>query len=224
MVPARRPHHRAARAVRFTIPAAPALVVAAGELRATLDGASLEAVRHAARASRDAWVESILAGLVLALAAAARGPGAGRRTAAMIRDLAARVTDGSVARLSLAQLRALAAFLAEHLDAGAAVITLELDDDTAARIQAGLAPEADDHALAGALRATIDVTLARLLDAPLALLGLGAVMRTALRVGRAAIAGRIHAEVDRAVRQADARARLRAMLAGFLVDGAATPS
>jgi hypothetical protein len=218
VIAARHPHQRAARAARFTIPAAGALVVAAEELRTALADGALEPGRRAARAAGHAWVESILDGLVLTLAAAARGPGAGRRTAGMIRDLAAKVTEGSVARLSLLQLDALGAFLGDHLDASAATIELELEGDTAERILAGLAPEVGDQALAAALRTTIDVTLARLLDAPLALLGLGVVMRTALRLGRGAIGSRIHGEVDRAVQQDDARARLRAMLAGFVVE------
>ncbi len=218
MIAARRPHHSTACAVRFTIPAAPALVAAAEGLRTALADGALEPGRRAARAAGHAWVESILDGLVLALAAAARGPGAGRRTATMIRDLAAKVTEGSVSRLSLVQLGALDAFLGEHLDPRAATIELPLEGDTARRIQAGLAPEVGDQHLAAALRTTIDVTLVRLLDAPLALLGLGVVMRTALRLGRGAIGSRIHAEVDRAVQRADARARLQAMLAGFVVE------
>jgi hypothetical protein len=47
-------------------------------------------------------------------------------------------------------------------------------------------------------------------------LPLGLVTRAAAKVGRAAIAHRVHAEVDRAVADPDAADRLRALLVGYL--------
>lgn len=190
------------------IPATPALVACAAALRAADDDAR---VRAEARAAGDAWVEAVLEGFVLTVAAAARGRTAGRRTAATARDLADTLIGSGTRRLDREHAAGFIAFLDARLAPGPPP-TIRVPIDVA--VAAALAPgdRDDPRALAAALHATIDAALAGLLDAPLALLPLGLMARTAARVGRAAIASRVHGEVDRAVDDPAAAARLRALL------------
>lgn len=200
------------------VPASPSLCACATALREV--AADPSAVRAAARAAGEAWVESVLDGFVLPVAAAARGRPAGRRTAAAARDLADGLIGAGTRRLDAAAAAAFVAFLDERLAPGPPpTIAVPLEPPLAAALaslaRVSTAPGAP-AALAEALHATIDAGLAGLLDAPLALLPLGLVTRAAAKVGRAAIAHRVHAEVDRAVADPDAADRLRALLVGYL--------
>lgn len=200
------------------VPASPSLCASATALREV--AADPSALRAAARAAGEAWVESVLDGFVLPVAAAARGRPAGRRTAAAARDLADGLIGAGTRRLDGAAAAAFVAFLDERLAPGPPpTIAVPLDPPLAAALARLARVSADPGApaaLAEALHATIDAGLAGLLDAPLALLPLGLVTRAAAKVGRAAIAHRVHAEVDRAVADPDAADRLRALLVGYL--------
>ena len=195
------------------------LVDAGARLRAAAVGSSVAELRTAARAAGEAWVETILDGFVLALAAAARGRAAGRRTAATIRDLADTIVSSGTRRLDDAHAAGFIAFLEAHVHAGPpGTIEFAIEAPLAEALTPVLAIDgaATPPVLARALHATVDATLAAVLDGPLALLGLGVLARTAVRVGRAAVTGRVHAGIGRAVHDPAAAARLRAMLAGYV--------
>lgn len=205
----------------LAIPASARLVAAADDLaRAVERAAEVEVLRTCAHAVGLAWVEALLDGFVLPLAAAARGPGAGQRTSAMIRDLAGTLVGHGVRRTDLARGRTVVTFLDTHVvTAPVPEVRFAIDDRLGAAIAAASGPAAPAPAVAAALHTTVDTTLAHCLDGPLAVLGLGVVTRTAARVGRAAIASRVRGEVDRAVLVPEARARLQATLAGFVRSG-----
>ena len=200
----------------FAVAAGPALTAAALALREAVAAAADEAVlRELARVVGNAWVETLVDGFVRPLAAAARGPGAGQRTATMIRDLAESIIGSSARRTDLARATAFVAFLDAHQRATPPTIHFAIDADFARMLGPTLAADANPPTLAAGLHAMVDVTLRQFLDGPLALLGVGLVTRTAVRVGRLAIASRVRREIDRAVGEPVARERLRAMLASF---------
>ncbi|MBK7075736.1 MAG: hypothetical protein IPH44_25930 [Myxococcales bacterium] len=207
----------AADAGEFAVAAGPALTAAASALRqAVADGADEVQLRELARLVGNAWVETLVDGFVRPLAAAARGPGAGQRTATMIRELAESIIGSSARRTDLARATAFVAFLDAHQRATPPTIHFAIDADFARVLGPALAADAAPPALAAGLHAMVDVTLRQFLDGPLALLGVGLVTRTAVRVGRLAIASRVRREIDRAVGEPTARERLRAMLATFV--------
>ncbi|MBK9036193.1 MAG: hypothetical protein IPL61_33945 [Myxococcales bacterium] len=203
---------------RFAIPAGAALVEAAAALRrAALPDAPVDELRAAARTAGEAWVDTILDGFVLALAAAARGRAAGRRTASTIRDLADTIVGSGTRRLDAVHADGFIAFLDAHVaDGPAATIVFPLEPALAEALTPALAADVPPPVLARALHATVDATLTNFLDAPLALLGLGLVVRTGVRIGRAAVASRVRGEIERAVRDPAAAARLQAMLLGYV--------
>ncbi|MBL8625917.1 MAG: hypothetical protein JNK64_31675 [Myxococcales bacterium] len=206
----------AAAAGEFAVAAGPALTAAALALREAVAAAADEAqLRELARVVGNAWVETLVDGFVRPLAAAARGPGAGQRTATMIRELAESIIGSSARRTDLARATAFVAFLDAHQRATPPTIHFAIDADFARVLGPALAADASPATLAAGLHAMVDVTLRQFLDGPLALLGVGLVTRTAVRVGRLAIASRVRREIDRAVGEPTARARLRAMLASF---------
>ena len=201
-------------ATQLAVPAGDALVASAAALRAAFAAdAGMPAIHEAARKTGDAWIDALLEGFLLPLAAASRGPGAGLRTAATVHDLGERVIEQAIRKADRKRVAAFVAFLDARLDG--AVLRAPVDDTLAAAIAPAL--EGDDpEALATALHATIDAALRRFLDEPLATLGLGALTAAAMRVGRFAVARRTHREVDRAVQAPESAARLRAALAQFV--------
>ncbi|MCA9680300.1 MAG: hypothetical protein H6709_11675 [Kofleriaceae bacterium] len=213
---------------RFAIPATASLVVAAADVRvAVAAGAPVASLRALARVAGEAWVETILEGFVLALAAASRGPGSGRRTAATLRDLSDKIVGSGSKRADAARVAALVGYFDEHLVAGPPPrITFAIDDELAAALTptlqiAATGAPVPPEVLGAALHATVDATLVRFFDGPLTVLGLGVLLRTAVRIGRSAVTGRVHGEVDRAVKDAEASARLVTMLRGYVAAPAA---
>ncbi|MEZ4401506.1 MAG: hypothetical protein R3B06_15885 [Kofleriaceae bacterium] len=201
---------------RFAVIAAPALLDAATALTAAITRDEPAGFPAVARQVGAAWVDTILDGFVLTLAAAARGPGSGQRTATMIRDLAESLIGASVRRTDRARAVGFAAFLDQHLTRQPPTVGFAVEPGLAAAVGPALADAtAPAPVLADALHATIDAALARLLDEPLGVLGLGLVTRTAARLGRATIARRVHAEVDRAVLDPVAQPRLAQALTGY---------
>jgi hypothetical protein len=115
------------------VPASPSLCACATALREV--AADPSAVRAAARAAGEAWVESVLDGFVLPVAAAARGRPAGRRTAAAARDLADGLIGAGTRRLDGAAAAAFVAFLDERLAPGPPpTIAVPLDPPLAAAL------------------------------------------------------------------------------------------
>ncbi len=213
--PGASPHRT--RGERFRIPSSPRLIEAAAALHDGLaDGAETPALRAASKAAAEAWVETLIDGFLLTLAAAARGPGSGRRTATTVRDLAAGLIDSGTRRLDVDGATRLDGFLAAHLDdATPPRIALAVTPTLAAALDPALATPTPPL-LATALHATVDAMLAGLLDAPLALLELGFFARTATKLGRVAVTSRIHGEVDRAVNDPVAAERLHALLLDYV--------
>lgn len=205
------------RGEQFRIPSSPRLIEAAAALHDALAvGAEAPELRVASKAAAEAWVETLIEGFLLTLAAAARGPGAGRRTATTVRDLSTGLIDNGTRRLDGDGATRLDGFLTAHLDdATPPRIALPLTPSLAAALDPALATPTPPL-LATALHATVDAMLAGLLDAPLALLELGLFARTATKLGRVAVTGRIHGEVDRAVKDPAAAERLHAMLVGYV--------
>lgn len=201
---------------RFAVVAAPALLDAAAALTTAIEHDEPAAFPAVARQVGAAWVDTILDGFVLTLAAASRGPGSGQRTATMIRDLADSLIGASVRRTDRARAVGFAGFLDQHLTRQPPTVGFAVERGLADAVAPALADgAAPPPVLAAALHATIDAALARLLDEPLGVLGLGLVTRTAARLGRATIARRVHAEVDRAVLDPVAHPRLVRALAGY---------
>lgn len=206
-----------ARGERFRIPSSERLIEAATALHDALAiGADVPTLRTASKTAAEAWVETLIDGFLLTLAAAARGPGAGRRTATTVRDLAAGLIDNGTRRLDGDGATRLDEFLTTHLDdATPPRIALAVTPTLAAALDPALATPTPPL-LASALHVTVDAMLAGLLDAPLALLELGFFARTATKLGRVAVTGRIHGEVDRAVKDPAAAERLHAMLLAYV--------
>ena len=176
-------------------------------------------LRPAARAPGLAWVDTLLDGFVLALAESARGRGAGRRTAATLRELADTIVGSGARRIDHAHATRFLGFVDDHVRAGPpATIAFAIEPALVVALTPALVagPAVAPTVLATALHALIDATLTRFLDAPLALLSLGMVARTAVRLGRGAVASRVHGELGRAVHDPAAAARLQARLVGYV--------
>ncbi len=204
----------------LAIPTSDRLVAAADALRTACrtDAAPAE-LRPAARAAGLAWVDSLLDGFVLALAESARGRGAGRRTAATLRELADTIVGSGARRIDHAHATRFLGFVDDHLRPGPpATIAFAIEPALAVALTPALVagPTVAPTVLATALHALFDATLTRFLDAPLALLSLGMVARTAVRLGRGAVASRVHGELGRAVHDPAAAARLQARLVGYV--------
>ena len=210
-------------------------IAAPDELRA---GAALDAgeavpltelrVRAGALAHR--YVDAVLDGFVLALARAVRGtPGAGGRTAGLVRGFADRFVTPGVRRAGRPQIEDFLGFLHHHVVRApgrepAVVIAFGVDEDFAAALTPALAAAAagapaDREALHPALHAMVDECMHHFLDAPLALLHLGLLARAAIAVGRSGIATRAHGAIDGVLDGPDdaAVARLAAFLGGAVV-------
>jgi len=198
----------------LAVPAGDELVASAAALRAAIDsGADMTVVQDAARRTGDAWIEALLHGFMLPLAAASRGPGAGKRTAATVHDLGEKVVEQAVRRADRKRVTDFVALLDSRLDGG----FLRAPVDASLAEQLARALDGDDpETLATALHGTIDEALRRFLDEPLGTLGLGLVTAAAMKVGRFAVARRTHREVDHAVQVPESAARLRAQLAQFV--------
>jgi hypothetical protein len=208
------------RAVAIPAPAALVAAVAAIDDGARR-GAPLPAMRELATGAARLWVEAVLDGFVLALAREIRGGPSGGRTVALARGVADRVIDHGARRADANAMAAVVAFFAARVvaRAPAPVIAFPVDGalDAALAPALGASPTAD--AVAAALHALLDSALDHLLDQPIALLGLGAVARAAVAVGRAGLASRAHRGIDRAIADLDAIGRMAGFLARSIVAG-----
>jgi hypothetical protein len=180
-------------------------------------GADLETLRALAATAATAWVDAVLHGFVGALATAVRGASSGQRSIALARAVADRIVAQGARRAERAAIDAVIAFLAEHvavLPEGPAIV-FPIDDALAAAIGPALATHgAELPARVGvAMHATIDRALHHLFDVPVGLLGMGAMARAAIAVGRAGLAARAHRGVDGAITAPDAADRLARFLA-----------
>jgi len=219
---------------RFVIPAPAALETAMQALtEARRDGAGLDLLRLRATAAGHAWIEAVLDGFILAMARALRGGPSGQRTAALVRGAGDRVIDGAVRRARAEQIAALDTYLASHVGPGAegAVIGYPVSARLAATLAPALAAagsgRAGEHVaeIAAAMHATADETLRELLDVPLGLLELGAVLRATVAIGRSAALGRAHGDIDRALaRSTEAAGRVAEFLARGVVAAPPTPA
>ena len=209
---------------RFVIPA-PA------ELRDGSDGldpgAPLDEVRAHAAGLAHRYIDSVVDGFVLALARAVRGvPGAGARSASLVRGFADRFVTPGVRGARRAQIDDFVEFLRHHVieAGGRTVIAFTVDEDFALALTPALAAAAagdprDRDALHPALHSMVDECMHHFLDAPLAMLHLGLLARAAIAVGRSGVTTRAHGLIDRVLAGDDDDAVLR--LSAFLADSIA---
>jgi hypothetical protein len=204
-------------------------IAAPDDLRTTalvLDcaGAPLPELRAAAATLAHRYIDTVLEGFILALARAVRGvPGAGARSAGLVRSFADRFVTPGVRRARRDQIEDFVGFLCHHLVVlgGRSVIAFAVDEDFAGALAPAVAAAAagapaDRDALHPALHAMIDECMHHYLDAPLAMLHLGLVARAAIAVGRGGITTRAHGLVDDVLGGADQAPIAR--LAAFLGD------
>ena len=196
---------------RFAIAAPPDLRVALDTIDAA-DGASpIAELRARASDLAHRYIDAVLDGFILALARAVRGvPGAGARTASLVRGFADRFVTPGVRHARREQIADFLEFLRHHLTAvgDRAVIAFAVDEDFAASLGPALASAAsgdpgDREALHPALHAMIDECMHHFLDAPLAMLHLGLFARAAIAVGRSGVTTRAHSMVDDVLARGD---------------------
>jgi hypothetical protein len=185
-------------------------------------GAPLEEVRAAAGELAHRYIDAVVEGFVLALARAVRGvPGAGARSARMVRGFADRFVTPGVRSARREQIDNFVGFLRHHVIErdGRTVVAFMVDEDFAQALAPALAAAAvgdpgDREALHGALHAMVDECMHHFLDAPLAMLHLGLLARAAIAVGRSGVTTRAHGLIDGVLRGPDEAAVVR--LAEFL--------
>jgi hypothetical protein len=205
--------------------------------------APLAELRAAAAEVAHRYIDAVVDGFLLALARAVRGvPGAGARSANLVRSMADRFVTPGVRAAKREQIADFLAFLRHHViaragagparhasgapDASASIcrLTFAVDEDFASALGPALAAAAagapcDREALHPALHAMIDECMHHFLDAPLAMLHLGLVARAAIAIGRSGITTRAHGLVDDVLARPDdaAVARLAEFLGGAIV-------
>jgi hypothetical protein len=199
---------------RFAI-AAPAEL---GRAAHALDpDAPLAELRAAAADLAHRYIDAVIDGFLVALAVAVRGvPGAGARSANLVRSMADRFVTPGVRAARREQIADFLAFLRDHVSD--ARLSFAVDDGFAAALAPALAAPADRHALRPALHAMIDACMHHLLDAPLAMLRLGVIARAAIAIGKSGVTTRAHGLVDDVLARPDdaAVARLAAFLGGAI--------
>lgn len=222
--------HRTVPDLRFAIPARHELVARYRALPPPERVDDLGAERARARDIADAYLESVVDGLVLVFLD--QGTAVAPATAGLLRQLAGLVASGAravlhagLARAGREELLALRGFLRERLhptpegpwpglllfplDAGAAAHALAVR-----RALADRSVPAGREALAAAMLAVVDGAIRHHFEEPVALMRPGFVVRQALAVATAGIRRSAHAVLRRAIRH-EGEAQLTA-LARFL--------
>ena len=197
------PLEAAAACPLFAIAARVDLVAGAAELSVTATIADVAAERARAGRVADAYLASVIEGLVLVFVD--RGPGVSGGTAGLLRNLAGVVTSVTssvlghgIGRADAEALLALRRFLHTRVRATpegpwAGVLVFPLDAPTAGRIADGSSAVAagrwDDAraVLAEAMAGVVDLAIRHHLEEPIALLRPGFVVRQALALGVGAI-------------------------------------
>jgi len=177
--------------------------------------APLPELRAQAASLAHHYIDAVIDGFLLALARAVRGvPGAGARSANLVRSMADRFVTPGVRGAKREQIDDFLGFLRMHVvDAR---LSFAVDEDFATSLEPALAAPGDRDALHPALHAMIDECMHHFLDAPLAMLHLGLFARAAIAVGRSGVTTRAHSMVDDVLARAD-RAPVE-RLAAFLGD------
>ena len=205
---------------RFAIVAPADLRVALDAIDALADDAPLPEVRAQASALAHRYIDAVVDGFLLALARAVRGvPGAGARSAQIVRGFADRFVTPGVKHARREQIGDFVSFLRHHMTGDR--IAFAIDEDFAAALAPALAAAAagdpaDREALHPALHAMIDECMHHFLDAPLAMLHLGLLARAAIAVGRTGVTTRAHGLVDDVLDRPDAAPLVR--LSSFLAE------
>jgi hypothetical protein len=226
-------------------------IAAPADLRTEADAldaatAPLHELRAKAGELAHRYIDAVLDGFILALARAVRGvPGAGARTASLVRGFADRFVTPGVKHARREQIDDFLGFLRHHVveiaGAGPApqvsgapgaiasipnggtrpAIVFTVDEDFASALAPALAAAAggtpaDRDALHPALHAMIDECMHHFLDAPLAMLHFGLLARAAISVGRSGVTTRAHGLVDDVLERPDPAPLVR--LATFLAE------
>jgi hypothetical protein len=209
---------------RFVIAAPPDLRAQADAIDAAT--APLHELRAQAGELAHRYIDAVLDGFILALARAVGGvPGAGARTASLVRGFADRFVTPGVKHARREQIDDFLGFLRHHvvdLNGGARpAIAFSVDEDFASALAPALAAAAagdpaDREVLHPALHAMIDECMHHFLDAPLAMLHFGLFARAAISVGRSGVTTRAHGLVDDVLARPDPAPLVR--LATFLAE------
>ena len=207
---------------RFAIAAPADLRVALDAIDAGGADAPIAGLRAQASDLAHRYIDAVLDGFILALARAVRGvPGAGARTAGIVRGFADRFVTPGVRGARREQIDDFLGFLRHHLLPldGRTVIAFNVDEDFAQALVPALAGDPDRDALHPALHAMIDECMHHFLDAPLAMLHLGLFARAAIAMGRSGVTTRAHGLVDDVLGRPDPAplARLTAFLTDAIV-------